>query len=136
MKIAVPKNLFLNNTSLKFISLLLGYSFWYIASYDHIVTFQLSVPLCFSPDTVHYHINAPEKIDITIRAKRSDLYALEKTSLAAHINTNKLLPGKHGIIINEQHLFLPRNITLINYKPSNLTLTILEKRNNRNIDGS
>lgn len=109
------------------VSLLLGYSFWYIASYNHIVTLQCNVPLCFSALSHEYSIQAPEKIAITIKGKRSDIYSLERKALAAHINVNKLLPGKHGIMLTEQHFFLPKNIALTNYKPANLSITITEK---------
>jgi len=124
VKVARLKNLFLSNAPLATISLLLGYSFWYIASYDHIVSLKINVPLCFSELPDMYTINAPEKIAVTLKAKRSDFYTLEEKSLAAHINVNKLLPGKHGIILTEQHLFLPKNIVLTNYKPANLCITI------------
>lgn len=121
------KNLFLANASLLSISFLLGYSFWYIASYNHIVSLQFTIPLCFSELPTSYTIHAPEKIMVTLMGKRSDLYALERKTLAAHININKLLPGKHGIILTEQHLFLPKNIFLTQYKPANLFIVISEK---------
>lgn len=131
MKTLHLKNIFLANAPLLSVSFLLGYSFWYIASYNHIVSLQFTVPLCFSelPDT--YTIQAPEKINVTLTAQRSDLYALEKQTLAAHININKLLPGKHGILLKEQHLFLPKNIALTRYKPSNLCILISENKKYR-----
>ena len=129
MKTARLKNLFLSNAPLLSISILLGYSFWYIASYNQIVTVQLSVPLCFSSLPEAYHVKAPEKIAVTITAKRSDIYTLDEAHLAAHININKLLPGNHAIILTEQHLFLPKNITLTSYRPANLYITIAEKQN-------
>lgn len=91
------------------------------------MSLQLSIPLCFSELPDNYIINAPEKIAVTLSAQRSDLYALDRTSLSAHININKLLPGKHGIVLTEHHLFLPKNIALTNYKPINLCITIIEK---------
>jgi len=119
------KILFLSNIPLAIISLYLGYSFWYIASYDQTIMLQLNVPLCFSEHKNHL-INAPEIINVTLAGKRSDLYALEKESLAIHINTNKLLPGKHDIIVADQHLFLPKNVRLVQYKPANLTIAIAQ----------
>lgn len=124
MKTIRLKNLFLSNAPLAIISLLLGYSFWYIASYNHIISLQLTVPLCFSELPAVYTLHAPEKVSITLRGKRSDLYALEKATLAAHVNIHKLLPGKHGITLTEKHLFLPKNIVLTNYKPANLFISI------------
>jgi hypothetical protein len=111
------------------ISLVLGYSFWYIASYDQIVTLQINVPLCFAGTIDNYTLQAPEKIDVTLKGKRADIYALDKEALAAHINTSKLLPGKHGILLTEQHLFLPKNVALVQYKPNNLTITVSEIKN-------
>ena len=70
------------------------------------VTLQVTVPLCFSEGERSYAIQAPEKVAITIKGKRSDIYALDKKSLAAHINIAMLLPGKHGIVLTEQHFFL------------------------------
>lgn len=124
MKKAALKKLFLTNAALMVISLFIGYSFWYILSYDQTVMLQMNVPLCFAGSTNSYTLHAPEKIDITLKGKRADIYSLDKESLAAHINIHKLLPGKHGILLTDQHLFLPKNISLINYKPSNLTVTI------------
>jgi hypothetical protein len=128
VKITDLKKLFLTNTPLVIISLFLGYSFWYIASYDQTVILQMNVPLCFAGTTDHYAIEAAERISISIKGKRSDIYALEKEALAAHINTSSLLPGKHGIIITEQHLFLPKTVALVQYKPSNLIVTITENK--------
>lgn len=128
MKTLHLKNIFLANAPLLSISFLLGYSFWYIASYNHIISLQLTIPLCFSELSDTYTIQAPEKINVTLMAQRSDLYALEKQTLAAHINISKLLPGKHGIILQEQHLFLPKNIALTGYKPSNLWILISENK--------
>jgi len=128
VKIGHLKNLYLSNAPLAIISLLLGYSFWYIASYNHLMSFQLTIPLCFSELPEMYTIDAPEKIAVTLTAKRSDLYMLDRETLAAHITINKLLPGKHGIVLTEHHLFLPKNIALTHYKPANLCITIAEKQ--------
>jgi hypothetical protein len=128
MKVVPLKNLFLNKAPLAIVSLFLGYSFWHMASVHHLVSLHVSVPLCFTQTADTYDIDAPETIDIILQGKRSDLYALENDSLAAHVNINKLLPGKHGIIITEKNLFLPQTITLTHYKPSNLTITIRDTK--------
>lgn len=128
MKVLPLKNLLFNNASLKIISFFLGYSFWHIASINQIITMSAIIPLYFSSPADHITIKAPETITVVLQGKRSDLYALEKESLAAHVNISKLLPGKHGIILKEHHLFLPHTITLLQYKPSNLSCTIIDKK--------
>lgn len=124
MKALQLKNLFFNSTVLKIVCLLCGYSFWYIASFNAVITAQITIPLSFIGTTHNYTIDAPETITIILKGKRSDLYALDTHTLAAHINIDNFNPGKHGVIITEQHLFLPNTITLVRYIPSNLCITI------------
>lgn len=124
MKIIPLKKLLLNNTPLKIVSFLLGYSFWYIASLNQVVTHTIEIPLCFNSIQKPYTINAPETINVTLQGKRSDLHTIDKETLAAHINIDKLSPGKYGIILTEQHLFLPNTLSLIHYCPANISITI------------
>lgn len=128
MKILPLKNILFNNAPLKTISLFLGYSFWHVASINQIIKISTTVPLYFSSTPDNITVKAPETITITLQGKRSDLYGLEKESLAAHVNISKLLPGKHGIILKEHHLFLPQTIALSDYEPSNLSCTIINKK--------
>lgn len=127
MKTTHLKSLYLANAPLAITSLLLGYSFWYIASYNHLISFQCTIPLYFYDISPLYTINAPEKITVTLTAKRSDFYLLDRSTLAAHININELLPGTHAIILTKEHLLLSKNIALTHYKPTNLSMIISEK---------
>lgn len=128
MKVLPLKNLLFSNAPLKIISLLLGYSFWHVASINQIITISTTIPLYFSSTPHQVSVKTPDEVTVTLQGKRSDLYGLEKESLAAHVNISKLLPGKHGIILKEHHLFLPHTITLLQYKPSNLSCTIVDKK--------
>lgn len=128
MKVLPLKNLLFSNAPLKIISLLLGYSFWHVASINQIITISTTIPLYFSATPHQVSVKTPDEVTVTLQGKRSDLYGLEKESLAAHVNISKLLPGKHGIILKEHHLFLPHTITLLQYKPSNLSCTIVDKK--------
>src|SRR5690606_9911898 len=99
MKVLPLKNLLFSNAPLKIISLFLDYSFWHVASINQIITMSTTIPLYFSSTPHHITVNAPETVTVVLQGKRSDLYELEKESLAAHVNISKLLPGKHGIIL-------------------------------------
>lgn len=127
MKNLLVKKLFLNRISLKLISLFLGYSFWYIATINQVITIPLVIPLYFTSQK-QYAIEAPEKITVTIQAKRSDIYSIDQQNLAAHVTIDNLLPGKHGIIITNNHLFLPDTISIVNYTPANLYINIKETK--------
>jgi hypothetical protein len=128
MKVLPLKTLLFSNAPLKIISLLLGYSFWHVASINQIITISATIPLYFSSTPHQVSVKTPDEVTVTLQGKRSDLYGLEKESLAAHVNISKLLPGKHGIILKGHHLFLPHTITLLQYKPSNLSCTIVDKK--------
>jgi len=104
-------------------SIIIGYSLWYIATYNQTIEETFIIPLCFSS---HQRIEAPEAISVTLACKRADMYTLDTDSLAAHITTHKLLPGKYGILLTERQLFLPDTIKLARYSPSNLSFTIKE----------
>jgi hypothetical protein len=122
---ALPlKNLLTNNISLKIISIILGYSFWHIASYNTLIQKTFTVPLSFITNNDNCTINAPEEITVTLHAKRHDFALLDSTSLAAHVPISTLQPGKHALKIDKQHLFLPHNVSLVHYTPSNLSVTI------------
>ena len=124
MKTVLLKSIFLNNRLLKIICLLFGYSFWYIASFNTICTIQINIPLYFTTQLNKYCASAPETISVTLKGKRCDMYSLEIENLAAHINIDNFQAGKHAITIDEQNFFLPKTISLVRYKPSNLYITI------------
>lgn len=125
MKVLPLKTIFFSNAPLKIISLFLGYSFWYIATINQPTTLTTTIPLCFGQLSSNYIIDAPETISVTLQGRRADLYTLDTNLLAAHVNINKLLPGKHGIVLKDHHLFLPHTITLQKYSPSPLSVTII-----------
>lgn len=119
------KNLFLSNTPLKIISLFFGYSFWYIATFNQIIMFNVRASLFFASSD-HYAIDAPEFINVTIQGKRSHLYALNDQSLGVHIDIKNLSQGTHTITLTKKNLFLPRYIKLVDYQPSDITITITD----------
>jgi len=119
------KNLLLSNTPLKIICIFLGYSFWYIASFNQLINYSIRIPLCFTSSLNNHIIKAPEFIDITLEGKRSSLYALDKKALNAHVDIEKFSIGTHNILLNDKNLFLPKEIRLVHYKPLNLTFTII-----------
>ena len=128
MKTVPLKKLLFSNAPLKIISLFLGYSLWYVASLNQTVTLSMNVPLCFNALQHPYDVQAPETIDVLLQGKRAALHSIDKTELAAHVDIGKLLPGKHGIILNERHLFLPQTISLVQYTPANISIAIVDRK--------
>ncbi len=124
MKAPTPKTNKLN-VPLKFIALLLGYTFWYIFGSSHTTTAQLTVPLCFYNIPELHRIHAPELISIQIAGKRSAIRALDTDALAVHINAETVHEGKNLLAITQESLLLPESIKLVHYSPSNPTVELL-----------
>ena len=120
-----PKKTTWRGTSLKLISLALGYTFWYIFGTFHTSTAWVEVPLCFYNVPYECKVMSPETITIKICGVRSTLRSLDIEQLAIHINAQKLHPGKNLLTIDEQALFLPDSIKLVHYSPSNPIVELL-----------
>ena len=127
MKSLPFKRILLSNTVLKIVSIIVGYSFWYIMSSNNNVTIETTVPLSFTYDTTEYSVDAPENITITLQGKRLDIYNIEISTCAAHIDITHHTPGKYAVMLKEKHLFLPSSITLLHYNPSPLFIDICKK---------
>jgi hypothetical protein len=112
------------NLLLKLFSLLAGTLLWYIISSSHVISMNYTVPLCFYGNTEHITITAPETITITLAGKRSDLRALQLNELALHINADELGWGEQPLEPTTQKLFLPSSIKLVQWKPTNLSITV------------
>lgn len=117
-----------SNTPLKIISLLLGYTFWYIFGSSHISSAWITVPVCFYNIPQQISLNGPESIALKIAGKRSELRALDLDNLAIHINAECLTIGKNSLTLTEQSLFLPESIKLVHYSPSNPIVELVPKQ--------
>jgi hypothetical protein len=113
------------NTSLKVISLLLGYTFWYIFGNSHSTTVWITVPLCFYNIPIATTIKGPDTISVKLCGKRSELCALESDQLAVHIDAQQFVQGKNRISLSEQSIFLPASIKLVHYNPSHPTIEVV-----------
>lgn len=128
MKTAKLKKIICSNAPLKIISLILGYSFWYIIGHGSIINIWLTIPLSFYEIPDNITLRAPEMVSINITGKRSDLYSLDKEKLAVHINAHGLSLGYNNVSITTETLLLPDNIKLIDYRPSNILVEV--RKNN------
>lgn len=118
------KRILLANAPLKIVSLIIGYTFWYIFGHAHTVTTKVQVPVCFYGTSKAFVINSPDTITVELTGKRSHLHSLDLPSLALHINAQKLQVGPNPIEITSATLFLPESIKLINYSPSNMVINV------------
>lgn len=97
-------------------ALLIGIGLWSVVStlYDETVT--VMVPLYFYNQAEGAKVTAPEKIAVTLRAKRTDLRTIDYTALAAHIDVQKMIADE-GIFLSATNLFLPSSVKVVHYVP-------------------
>lgn len=109
----------LKNMPLNIISLVLGYTFWYMFGSSHTITAWITVPLSFYNTPIHTSIKAPESISLKIAGKRDDIRSLDLNQVAIHIDAQDLHEGKNLLTINAQKLLLPDTIKTLHYIPIN-----------------
>ena len=123
------KTIILDNAPLKIISLILGFTLWYIFSQGQTISVWLDVPISFYDIPEHMIIHCPETIAINITGKRVDLLHLSRQHMATHINAQNLPQGISNITITPNLLFLPNSVKLLHYNPSNITVKLTKKNN-------
>lgn len=115
------------NISLKVISLMFGFTFWYIFGNLHTSNAYITVPLCFYNIPKNTQLKGPDSISLKIAGKRCDLRALDMDQLAIHINAQRLHLGKNLLQINQDTIFLPDAIKLVHYSPINPVIELAQK---------
>jgi hypothetical protein len=126
LSLRVPR---LANQSLKIISLILGYFFWLTIAQTQNIDIKMDIPLCFYNTPANLDIAAPELIKINLFGKRLDLYNLDFTQLAAHIDAKNITKGDNEVKLSENEIFLHNKIKLVNYIPSTIIVQAKDKTN-------
>lgn len=123
------KALLRTNLSLKIVAVIIGAIFWFITSAHHTTTLTLKVPVCFYNQAEDKEAQAPEYLSVELTGKRADLNSLDLANLAVHIDLTDFCPGEYLIEPSSENLFLPRRVKLVNWKPLNSFMTVVEKEN-------
>ena len=121
---SILKKIFLSNAQIKIISLILGYSFWYLFSQMHVSQIWLDTPICFYNIPENLQIEATDTIKIQLSAKRADLYTIDREALAFHIDMQEAKTGNIIMKLKEEQLLLPDTIKLVRHYPANIALAI------------
>jgi hypothetical protein len=117
------KNSLTTKLTLKACAFILGFSFWYILGQFRPIELSYAVPLIFYENKAHT-LEAPETVTVCLKGYKNDFYNLDLKELAVHLNADLLHEGKNFVQITEEHLFLPREINLVHYKPSNVVVMV------------
>lgn len=124
------KTIIANNLTLKVISLIMGYTFWFVWSETQTTKVTLDVPLCVYnvPETAQ--INAPETISVALAGTLQELNNLDLHNLAIHIDGTTLHEGNNQCLLKNEQLFVPDNIKMVHYAPSNILISYNSTQDN------
>ena len=112
-------------------STIIGICFWYFLSSMRPIEIHVKVPLSFyGENSENCLLETLETINVYLKGLKRDFYNLQFKNLAIHINSDALHAGENNISITSENLFLPEEIKLVNYKPSNIVVMV--KKNNTN----
>jgi hypothetical protein len=115
---------------IKIISLVLGFSIWYLykqTSYEHI---NLDIPVYFyNNEDPHRTIRAPETVHVTLAGTRKNLGQLDKEHLAIHLDASRFFKPMCYTTLDSQNFFLPTTIKLVCYNPAPIPVEVLSQAN-------
>lgn len=112
-----------SNLSLKCIAGILGMLIWLKYS-SSLVQCSIEIPLSFYHVDEQHEINSPDYITVLLQAKRNDLYLTDLSECAIHINAQELKKGINQIFITEKDICLPEAMTVLNYSPRSVEISI------------
>jgi len=121
------KKIFLQNTQIKIIAFILGYSFWYIFSQSHTAHIKLNAPICFYNIPEDFDIACKENITVELCAKRADLGTIDKETVAFHIDMHDHKKDKKIVKLTQDQLLLPDSIKMVRCYPASIAINITEK---------
>ena len=121
--ITIVKSLFTHQAILKINACIIAYFLWAFLGECYMITQWVNVPICFYNIPANCTLTStPATIQVCLQAKRT---ALRKcTDLAFHINADSLSGKATTILPQEEELFLPRTIKMVQYKPYTVKIDI------------
>ncbi len=127
------KTIITNNLTLKAVSLIMGYTFWFIWSQSQTISYDLDVPLCVYNVPESAQFQAPEKVKVKLAGKLQDFYNLDLDNLAIHVDGSTLHTGSNQCVVKNEQLFVPDAIKMVHYAPSNILISYNDNPQNLSI---
>lgn len=115
------RTLLLNNGTLKVSSCIIGFILWSILNESYRAHLTLAVPVCFYNVPEKSAITSPEQTQITLSGSHTEMRNLDPENIAVHIDAQKLVAGTNVIDMTSRNLLLPPDLSLVKYKPIQLT---------------
>lgn len=107
---------------LKCCAIVCGYALWDMMNKPYPIKTTLNIPVSFYNNT-NFKIEAPETIQIKILGNRKGIFKTAHTA-AVHCDVANLQEGKNSMQLSDEQIFLPEAISLLDYTPKIITVTI------------
>ncbi len=121
------RNLFEHNILLKFFSLAFGLLFWATWGGQKPMTITYQVPVCGFGTNAEVLSDLPDTLAVTLHGNRNELYQIDFSKLAWHIDADKLAAGQNHLEPTAESLLLPSTIKVLHWSPAPLVISILDR---------
>ena len=122
------KKIFKTKFLLKVLAIIYAYLWWVIISQSLGSTIKINLPILLYDAPENLNIKAPDSVDLYIKGKRYDIRNFLSQSPTINVDAKRFSdPGHHKYPILQEHIFLPEEIKLLDYKPSQLDVYVIRK---------
>ena len=122
------KKIFKTRLLLKVLAIIYAYLLWVIISQSLTSSIKINIPIVLYNEPKNINIKSTDSIDLYIKGKRHDIRNFLSQSPTVTIDAEKFSnEGNHKYPILQEHIFLPEEIKLLNYKPSQLDVYVIQK---------
>jgi diadenylate cyclase len=125
---------FIKNWVTKISAILITFVLWFsLVLQAGVIKKEFTVPISFQllPNNVQLETAASKRtIDIILSGKTKDINSLDISKVDFKIDAKEFKVGDQNIILNKQMLTVPPFIEIIDFEPKQITIPVIERRNN------
>lgn len=122
------RSLFEQNILLKLFSLTFGLLFWATWGGHQPTSITFQVPVCSYGNQAELLADLPDTLAITLQGNRNELYQIDFSKLAWHIDADRLAQGPNHLEPSSEDLLLPSTVKVLHWSPAPLVISLLERK--------
>ncbi len=119
------KNFLIENTILKFASLLLAIALWFFVMLSGRSEIILDVPITFSNLNSDLElVDSPQKVSVTIEGQERIIKSFKKNKITAYVNLEKTTAGRSFFTLSKKNFRLSKTLEITSIDPETISLKI------------
>ena len=120
----ILKKIFTTKLLLKVVAILYAYFLWLIISQSLSTSLDTKLPIIIYNIPQQHTVKAPSYVNVRLTGKRMELRDFVSQSPSVNIDGSTFFVGDNDCPVLQEHIFLPQEIKLIDYKPSRLKIRV------------